>query len=831
MKMILRQFLIFFLTWSVLNLQLGVVMAESSISVDDGSISRDDSGHASRVAKVANSDSEEDMSGTGAMTMLTMIAIGFVTWRILDMCMETATTDIYLAAAAGAAFIIGEMIAIFGYDDNREKELEVHIGNDENEEQQTEALKKQRQTYQDIADTADSKSTLQIAAAVGFAAAAGFATKDWYFLTTAMESCEKATEVLSATTTKLDPLSSSAGVVVPLTAPSCATSKTSYLEIKKAYEQTDHEAPSRVTFDKVTLGSKDLVTELSICGGNIKTVTKGITAAMNVPATSAQALNANKVAVVANSEHTAAMTACRELSSVVDKTAVFCVPEKTDAENEAEAAKAKPRKFGRNNRNVHGEFERPNLKPTAPKSELPTSNSGLKNNSRGIQKFKNGGFNKTTAKATPKNVIKPCRGRGCLKFKGVNLYFDSPVEFVANLIAQSRIDYKKQKAKEAIDYDPEVFATNFFKAISNLVAPAAHAFNMGMMNGIGLVGAAAGIVAGLTMDYSFELDKYAATPGWRAILWGAFGALTVAAIAETNSAKEEAEENVKKLDQIIERMERLKTGVAYANDSKRGISDAKISAIDTRNRKATGKNNKTTKLSNNVFPCTTTLANGKCASTEHGINNSSGFSGLPNQLQAAGSNLGRTIDSATNKPLVQGTTLDLASQVGDARNAANRYLKNAQRKLNQSRINSGKLPINFDGKGQELLNTLRGTVSNGSGGSSGLGAGSLSSFGGKGLKVSGEDKGLKAIPTSQRTGLKYSGGGSKSGGRGKYRRFRQAGISNATQAELATNAEKVKAMKQLKDQGDIVDNEHAFIFDIISSRFIKSGYSRLLDDE
>lgn len=105
------------------------------------------------------------------MSTLTMTSVGLIASRLYT---YKQTTDTMIAAAGGAAFIAGEILAYFKLKDAM-KELEIQITRDKDgniDQKQIEVLIKLKQSYQEALETANTKKGLQQAAAAAFAAAA-----------------------------------------------------------------------------------------------------------------------------------------------------------------------------------------------------------------------------------------------------------------------------------------------------------------------------------------------------------------------------------------------------------------------------------------------------------------------------------------------------------------------------------------------------------------------------------------------------------------------------------------------------------------------------------
>lgn len=108
---------------------------------------------------------DKDLMGT-----LTMTAVGTIASRLYTYKM---TTDIMLAAAGGAAFIGGEVLAFLKLKEVM-KGMEQEITRDKNgniNQEQIAALERLKRSYEEAKKTASTKKTLQMAAAAAFAAA------------------------------------------------------------------------------------------------------------------------------------------------------------------------------------------------------------------------------------------------------------------------------------------------------------------------------------------------------------------------------------------------------------------------------------------------------------------------------------------------------------------------------------------------------------------------------------------------------------------------------------------------------------------------------------
>lgn len=166
---------------------------------------------------------DKDLMGTLTMTVVGVLAKRMYTYK--------PTTDILLAAAGGAIFLAGEVMAYIGLKDVL-KGMEEQITRDKAgnvNKEQIESLERLKKTYEEAKKTANTKKMLQMAAAAAFAAAAVSA----YMLTAqdaqALATCT--TGVTTALSTASAALSSCSGPQ----APACTAAISSCIATLKAY--------------------------------------------------------------------------------------------------------------------------------------------------------------------------------------------------------------------------------------------------------------------------------------------------------------------------------------------------------------------------------------------------------------------------------------------------------------------------------------------------------------------------------------------------------------------------------------------------------------------
>lgn len=134
------------------------------------------------------------------MSTLVMTGVGLIASRLFTCKM---TTDMMLAAAGGAAFIAGEILATLKLRKVM-KDMETEITRDKNgniDQKQIDTLVRLKESYQKAKDTATTKKNLQMAAAAAFAAAAVSAYMLYTTEQTALQTCNTALATASASCT------------------------------------------------------------------------------------------------------------------------------------------------------------------------------------------------------------------------------------------------------------------------------------------------------------------------------------------------------------------------------------------------------------------------------------------------------------------------------------------------------------------------------------------------------------------------------------------------------------------------------------------------------
>lgn len=228
---------------------------------------------------------DKDLMGTLTMTVVGVLAKRMYTYK--------PTTDILLAAAGGAIFLAGEVMAFIKLKDVL-KGMEEQITRDKNgnvNKEQIESIERLKKTYEEAKKTANTKKMLQMAAAAAFAAAAvaayTMAAGDLAALTTCTAGIGTALSTISgpvtATCTSLssNPYTAAAGAACFAEVASCTAAVTSYKTSLVKYEFGRQAAgPSAAGFATAATTETALTAQLTALSGTCPMYTAAANASL-----------------------------------------------------------------------------------------------------------------------------------------------------------------------------------------------------------------------------------------------------------------------------------------------------------------------------------------------------------------------------------------------------------------------------------------------------------------------------------------------------------------------------------------------------------------------
>ncbi|ATH06984.1 hypothetical protein BIY24_03245 [Halobacteriovorax marinus] len=351
----------------------------------------------------------------------------------------------------------------------------------------------------------------------------------------------------------------------------------------------------------------------------------------------------------------------------------------------------------------------------------------------------------------------------------------------------------------------------------DLLIPSTHASSMTLM-----LGSAVAIFMGINKATSTWADTMIATPGYRSMLWTAAAGLSMVAYKGSKDIQESAEENSTKIQEIINKLN---------NQGQKKVDSLSGSQISIPSKIPFKlKGNKALSLGPEKVQCADKSGTSGCGSIKSGITKSSDFARLGGSFGAIAGAAGAAADDITGSDNISSAGVDGLVELSSNQPAVEKKLRSLQRKFNKVREESGAAPIDFDKVNKKILAKLRKntqSVLNGSGQSA---SDVLAALGpvSKGTEEK-EKKVAKDQPANEK--LKMTAGKSKRASGGFKLDLENEGSNDGLNAdEVLANQEAANAMNG-EAQDDIVANKDVSIFKVISVRYLKSGFNKLLEED
>jgi len=790
LKKFLNQLFILMFTFTFVNIDVAVTKSEMSASFisigihsvyaeeeakeeagevnENSGISRDKDGIASKE-QVLNL---EKIKGNGDIwTLITMIVVAMSLKSMVSMCSKK-TIDMYLAIAGGVAFIIGEIIAVSEFKKKKHKSLSVTLREDgEIENKQVQMLEEQKKSYEEISKAAGTKIGLQKAANVAFAAAAAWAGVSWAMQTAKEAACGSA-------------LIGGAAESMGATAAAC-TSALSAEQLAIANDMKP--APS---------STKAIEKE-----GYFTTLIAG-SATCNM----------------------AAAASCEDLSVKAMEDMAICLPGAVGYSTPDENVLDYPTFFAEN---FNIDKENLSLEKLSQASSINSENSieelmqpyqfaSFVDKSQPLYNFNEKPIQKDDEGDLEFYIRTREEGRylsGKLSSMSVNEFDELQMAFPADSEFESGFS--------------DILLTAADKGM-DLLVPKANA--AGVLTSLGLTAAVAAIVWGFITKEIVVIDLWVSTPKTRFAGFSAMALLSIQARKATEEIKEAADDNAKKIGNILAKMKKLEnlevTSLA-ANYQQMAIP----SPININNDGAGG-----TTISDKPTPCIVPGSkSGTCGSLQKAVEKDVAFSSLPSTLSQVSSLAGGLGDGLVGTTSLSGATLGKASELGSKLGAIQDLNKNIKKKINKLRKDNGKKPVDFDKQEKRFMAMVKKAMRPNRNSSSTKDL--LAAFGG------GQIQDKKTSDEKVKDDKSTGPGSSSKSTASRSRRSKKSGLNfsfgddlknegAAFEEALDENAAKAAAMGlDEESEDDIHLNKQVSIFKIISVRYLKSGYSRLLEEE
>lgn len=405
-----------------------------------------------------------------------------------------------------------------------------------------------------------------------------------------------------------------------------------------------------------------------------------------------------------------------------------------------------------------------------------------------------------------------------------------------NFFAQlSSPNYSAQKVSQSKSI-PSVFDKTFIDHLRGLVLPSAQAFEISKLG----LGAAVVIILYALIKGSYKwMDVLIMNPAHRGTLYTATAAAAGVTALLTKKAQGQAESNIKKIDEMIQRLERLQN-MKTANLDQKMASTAlggQLLPQDYEDVSLTGNGSKT------ACPPrvgASTSSKGNCASFEQEIKSSPDISSLGSVMGNMASLSGRVADGFSGTSTLSAGTLADIDNLSSQNAIANRALRQAQEKFNEYRVASGEPKIDFEKQKDDLLKAVGASVQ------SELrkaGQSPSQAVAGMGSDFVPEDPNSKTAQEESTemltTSVAAKGGANMDNVAAPVfdfsfedEEFEEVPLEEefAYSDEMYAKAFESQANSSDGGTSQIVGNRDVSLFKVISVRYMKSGLPRLLDE-
>lgn len=316
------------------------------------------------------------------------------------------------------------------------------------------------------------------------------------------------------------------------------------------------------------------------------------------------------------------------------------------------------------------------------------------------------------------------------------------------------------------------------------------------------------------------------SPVQRAALYGAFGLLMTMAISAGEKVLKNIDGNIEKIDGMINRLKFLsKGGLANKMQEKEYKLFKKKLANQTYQ---VSSNPKETTI------CATSGTVGACSSTEMKLASMPDFTSLPGGMQTLGTSLARVADSIGGKNSISGATLSSVDTLAGKSAALRKSLKNKERELiarDKKLVNS-----NIEGNSKKLAAKLNAITRKKIAESGMTPMAANNAIGGYSSMMSGDGKAV--ADADGKKGVDKTAGVVSTEAKANAEKVGDLDFNfneepTAAGEEVAGAAGVGSESLDEFETGalDVNSDSTKNIFDIISGRYFKSGFPRLLEEE
>jgi hypothetical protein len=384
---------------------------------------------------------------------------------------------------------------------------------------------------------------------------------------------------------------------------------------------------------------------------------------------------------------------------------------------------------------------------------------------------------------------------------------------------------------------------SFLEKTLNLFFPQADA---ALFSAMGLLSSAAvTYVLATSATLGVELDFFMLNPKNRTYVWAGLAATTALATTATDNQVKQIQENIAKIDKILNEMNTsLANGTNTGNtpnpaNTSIGVKIAKPTPLSPAALKYQDIKLSDTHRGDLSTPCYTGDDVKKCKSFQNVLKDSAGYNNLNDQSQLELGNIAKVADGVNGTSTITSGTLEGAANLGSSSNALRSSLAKLQKESLEKLKKSG-------GKDDSTLLTKRFNDGLEKSVNAGLKKSNStqdkmysSMYGGSGSSAVAGSADQKKLAEETKKDVNIGGGNVAAGtfelnatpsganlglGLGKD----SAEIAGSDLSASAENANGSVPIDDYDLKNDISNNPETSIFELISNRYQKSGYPRLL---
>ncbi len=340
------------------------------------------------------------------------------------------------------------------------------------------------------------------------------------------------------------------------------------------------------------------------------------------------------------------------------------------------------------------------------------------------------------------------------------------------------------------------------------------------------LGTGAAIAFGIsTFAIAKQLDLWIYVPFNRAVAFAALGAIALLASKSSADVMKKLDANIAKIDAILADLNKLSKGVKAQNITPQGISISTVNpnAIAPPVSFSTDNSVKT--------PCMTSNSSENCKPLANQLSAMPGFANLPDSFKDIASQTVALGDSVSGTKGISGSALASAESLGNKQAAIAKLVKSTQEKLNK--VSNGKL--NTDKSKDKFSKTMAATIKKSLAKSGWTATGLMGAIGSTPIDSSLADKnddikkGSGIGAGANAINLQAGAGDGKDSDMLKLDFKEQAPGDGLSMGEVATSGEAPKEYDM--NSTEINGKFGPSLFELISGRYIKSGYPKLLEEE